>query len=232
MTEPRNRSVLKTAICSDCGEKTWPAKDGLCRPCRLIVVAASQRKYIWTPAMDEELRRIYRISKNKSHLSRARHNFGRQYNLPPHIIGNRAQTLGLRCVTQNRWTEQEMEMLREMDGQLSIKQMAKRLRRSESSVKNRLFLMDLSARVTEGYSCAELAGLFGVHHNKIARWVGLGWLRLDDYERVTHESIESFVWRHMDEFRFAACEEWWLKTMLNPRLGSVPVPNVGSKEAA
>jgi hypothetical protein len=33
------------------------------------------------------------------------------------------------------------------------------------------------------------------------------------------ESLQSFVWEHMEEYRFAACDEWWLKTMLNPKIG-------------
>ena len=50
------------------------------------------------------------------------------------------------------------------------------------------------------------------------RWVGRGWLTLSEDGRVTEDSVELFVWEHMAEYRFAACEEWWLKqTLLSGR---------------
>jgi hypothetical protein len=215
-----------------CGVETIQAKDGLCRECRCSRLAMSKRKYVWTPEMDAQLVRAYRVASNKTDLTRRLRELMRSFQFPRHILQNRAGALGLHSRPQILWTDDEIEMLREWSGTLSLTQMARKLRRTESAVKNKLFTLDLGCAVLEGFSQNELAHLFGVHHNKVGRWVARGWLFVNDQNLIPHASVEAFIWKHMDEYRFAACEEWWLKTMLNPKIGSKPVVSVSREVAA
>jgi hypothetical protein len=218
-------------ICSDCKSDTFQAKDGLCRTCRMRRNGMALCKYPWTPQMDAQLAQAYRRARGKPDLTRRLKELMRQFGYPRHILQNRAQNLGLKSWPSARWSEQEIETLREYGGTLQLPELARKLRRTEYSVKQKLFAMGLGCAVLDGFSMNELAELFGVHHNKVSGWLAKGWLRLHS-GRITHESVERFVWNQMDQYRFASCEEWWLKTMLNPRIGSSPVLNAGTRVAA
>ena len=165
--------------CAKCGAGCIQAKDALCRSCRVRSHAILRTKYRWTPEMDELLVRAYRQSKNKSALSKAKKALAIQWRMPGYILQNRANTLGIRQREQRLWTSVEIERLREFGGTLSLTKLASKLGRTESSVKNRLFILGLGCRVVEGYSQNELGKLFGVHHNKVGRWIARGWITLD-----------------------------------------------------
>ena len=196
-----------------CGAETIQAKDGLCKRCRLREYQVI--KYPWTPEMDAQLTRIYRGSRNKTELTRGLTAFGTRYRMPRYILINRAQTLDLRQRRQTTWTKAEAERIRELAGDKTIADIALQIGRTEGAVKQRISILGLSGKITEGYSHRELAALFGVHHNTIMRWVGRGWLDIA-CGRITHESVERFVWNHIHEYRFAACDETWLKMTLKP----------------
>jgi hypothetical protein len=217
-------------VCSDCGEDAIRAKDGLCRSCRVRIWGKKATKYPWTPEMDALLTRAYRGAKSKTDLTKAKDDLVRRFRMPRHILQNRACLLGLRTREQRPWTDAEIAYVREHSGEFSLGKLAKMLGRSEYAVKNKLFTLGLGVKVTEGFAQRELADLFGVHHGKVNRWIGRGWLQLRG-ERVTYESVQAFVWDHMDEYRFASCEEWWLKTMLKPTLGQKRVQNEDRRSA-
>jgi hypothetical protein len=162
-------------ICATCPSETIQAKDGLCKGCRLRAFTRRRQKYVWTPAHDAALRRAYR-SKNKVGLNQALTEMVRRTSWPRYILLNRAQALGLRMWTCERWEPAELEALRELAGTIPSYKIAKRM--------------------------------------------GRGWLLLDDDDRVTYASVARFVWERMEEYRFAACDEWWLKTMLKPQIGT------------
>jgi hypothetical protein len=206
-------------ICATCPSETIQAKDGLCKGCRLRAFTRRRQKYVWTPAHDAALRRAYR-SKNKVGLNQALTEIVRRTSWPRYILQNRAQALGLRMWTCERWEPAELEALRELAGTIPSYKIAKRMGRSQHSVCNKIFQLGLESRVVEGFSVNELCPLFGVHHLKVEIWMGRGWLLLDDDDRVTYASVARFVWDHMEEYRFAACDEWWLKTMLKPQIGT------------
>jgi hypothetical protein len=201
-----------------CGVETTQTKDGLCKGCRLRAATRRRQKYLWTPERDAALRRAYR-AKNKRLLSVELKELVRRTGWPRYILQNRSQSLGLRLWSCERWEPAEIDALRELAGEMPVYKIAKRIGRSEFSVRNKLWTLGLDSRNTEGYSINELCKLFGVNHGKIEGWIGRRWLALNEDQRVPHASIESFVWKHMEEYRFAACDEWWLKTMLHPNLG-------------
>lgn len=205
--------------CIACARETFQAVDGLCRGCRLRKYTALATKYPFTPQMDDELRRIYRRTARRPELSDAITHLCKLWRIPRDIVLKRAQILGVCLIPKPAWTPQQIAYLREYAGTRPIHRMAKDLGRSYSSVNQKLQDIGLTGAVTDGYSYAELAALMGVVGSKIARWVDKGWLALRD-GRVTYDSVRRFVWEHMEDFRFAACDEWWLKTMLRPQLGT------------
>ncbi len=219
-------------ICAHCPAETAQAKDGLCKTCRLRAATRRQQKYPWTPAMDAELTRIYRSVKGKKALSAQLLAFRSRYRLPAYIVVNRAVALDLRSITMRLWTQEELGYLREQAGTVSIYRIAKELHRTPLAIKHQLFRMQLSGAVCDGYSRRELQKLFGVRQEVLANWIRRGWLRVDREDRIPNESIERFVWEHMQDYRFASCEEWWLKQMLSPSWASGRQRMAPAKEAA
>ncbi len=204
-------------ICLQCPRPAH-GKDGLCLTCRICMLAARFKKYHWTPEMDEQLKRIYRSSRTKTDLSRNLAEFVKRHGFPRHIVSNRAVTLDLRMWRVRLWTEEELDYLRGMAGDVSLTKMAKFLGRSESSLKCKMSELQITAERCDGFSIKQLCELMGTRHDKVSKWIGRGWLVMDDH-LVTEASVRRFLWDHMDAYRFASCEEWWLKLMLNPDLG-------------
>lgn len=202
-------------ICSDCPAETMQAKDGLCKGCRLRAATKRRQKYHWTPELDARLRRCYQ-AKNKTALGIEIAEFVRRTGFKRHIVQNRAQKLGLRLWTCERWEPEDIAALREMAGEMRPYKIAQLMGRSEFSVCNKLWMLGLARHMPDGFSRNELSQLMGVHHIKIERWIQRRWLSLNDEDRIPYATVARFLWDHMEEYRFAACEEWWLKTMLKP----------------
>jgi hypothetical protein len=202
--------------CATCPKQMKVSKRGLCGACHLAVLRREKQLYVWTPEMDEEFRRIYGTAKSKAALGDSIRQFGERHKLPRYAMQNRATALRIRYSPHREWAAEEIARLREWSGSVPTAEMGRRLKRSHSAVINRLFLLCLEGRVTEGYTQRELGGMFGVNQHTVGRWVRKGWLEVK-HERITAESVEVFVWEHMDAYRFASCEEWWLKMMLRPR---------------
>ncbi len=203
-------------ICSMCTQDSQQARDGLCHRCRLRAAAARAKRYHWTPEMDAQLRRLYRTARNKAALTAGITATATRHRWPRYVVINRAQSLELRIREQRLWTAEEVETLQELAGELPVRRIAARLRRTQAAITNKLFTLGCSRKIVEGYSQNELAQLMGVHHNKVGQWVARGFLTLSDVDRVTHTSVVRFLRRHMDEYHFRSCEEWWLRTMLRP----------------
>lgn len=215
-------------ICFRCQEECIFAKDELCKACRLRVYQVI--KYPWTPEMDAQLTKLYRIAKNKPVLSKGLTELCRRFAYPRHVLSNRAQSLGLRTFHQNPWTKHEIAYLQEKAGSVSIGSMAKVLRRSYGAVKMKLSLLGLSGVRATGFSPTELAKLFGVTRSRIERWLARGWLAIDDGQ-IAQEWVERFAWEHMNEYRFASCDDWWIKTILNPKLGQIDLRGIDRRAA-
>src|SRR5712671_6913392 len=70
-----------------------------------------------------------------------------------------------------------MNLLEKLVGHISSASIAKRLRRPESSVVNKLKRVGTSRRVRDGYTMHELELCFGADHQKICGWIKNGWLQ-------------------------------------------------------
>jgi hypothetical protein len=175
-------------------------------------------KYPWTPDMDDQLRQVYRRSRNRRELSVELNRLASTLRRPKFIIANRAQSLGLSLLPWKPWSKEEILTLRELAGQKGVRTIAKLMKRSYHSVKHQLFRMALSTQVSEGYSIQQLKSLMGVPHTRIQMWLTTKALKMKD-ERITEESVRKFLTDHMEAYSFRRVDEPWLKGMLNPNFG-------------
>jgi hypothetical protein len=175
-------------------------------------------KYPWTADMDDQLRQVYRRSRNRRDLSVELNRLASTLRRPKFILANRAQSLGLSLLPWKPWSKEEIITLRELAGQKGVRTIAKLMKRSYHSVKHQLFRMDLSTQVSEGYSIQQLKSLMGVPHTRIQMWLTTKALKMKE-ERITEESVRKFLIDHMEAYSFRRVDEPWLKGMLNPNFG-------------
>jgi hypothetical protein len=93
------------------------------------------------------------------------------------------------------WTREEEEELFVRAGYEPVKAIAKRLQRSEQSVRFRLKGRAISARVTDGWSLRKIQQTLHISHRRLQRLIGSGVLRVRD-PRVSEISLAEFRLRH------------------------------------
>lgn len=93
------------------------------------------------------------------------------------------------------WTKEEEEQLFVRAGYEPVKSIAKRLKRSEQSVRFRLKGRAISARVTDGWSLRRIQQTLHISHRRLQRLIGSGLLRVRD-PRVSAISLAEFRLRH------------------------------------
>jgi hypothetical protein len=93
------------------------------------------------------------------------------------------------------WTGEEEEELFVRAGYEPVKAIAKRLNRSEQSVRFRLKGRAISARVTDGWSLRRIQQTLHISHRRLQRLIGNGLLRVRD-PRVSETSLAKFRHRH------------------------------------
>jgi hypothetical protein len=93
------------------------------------------------------------------------------------------------------WTKEEEEELFVRAGYEPVKAIAKRLKRSEQSVRFRLKGRAISARVTDGWSLRRIQQTLHISHRRLQRLIGSGLLRVRD-PRVSAICLAQFRLRH------------------------------------
>ena len=93
------------------------------------------------------------------------------------------------------WTWEEEEELLVRAGYEPVKAIAKRLNRSEQSVRFRLKGRAISARVTDGWSLRRIQQTLHISHRRLQRLIGGGRLRVRD-PRVSTSSLAKFCRKH------------------------------------
>ena len=93
------------------------------------------------------------------------------------------------------WTTEEEEELFVRAGYEPVKAIAKRLNRSEQSVRFRLKGRAISARVTDGWSLRRIQQTLHISHRRLQRLIGSGLLKVRD-PRVSAVSLAEFRLRH------------------------------------
>jgi len=94
------------------------------------------------------------------------------------------------------WTREEEEELFVRAGYEPVKAIAKRLNRSEQSVRFRLKGRAISARVTDGWSLRRIQQTLHISHRRLQRLIGSGLLRVRD-PRISAVSLAEFRLRHV-----------------------------------
>lgn len=85
----------------------------------------------------------------------------------------------------------------------------------------------LSARITEGYSRADLVELLGASATSVRRWERLGWLAFGCQGRAAEASVRRFLKMHPDQYQLSFVNEAWFKGLLFETYNS---PSPGRRE--
>jgi hypothetical protein len=132
------------------------------------------------------------------------------------------------------WTAAELNLLERLVGRVSTATIAKRLRRPEGSIVNRLKRMKTSRRVRDGYTIRDLELCLGEDHRKISVWIANGWLqdRLqgtrrhdgngNDIHRIREEDVLDFIKRHPQEINLGKVDQTWFLDMVLLKGREVP----------
>ena len=146
----------------------------------------------------------------------------RQTGFPKWFIKRQARRLGLTMHQDRRpWTAQELDTLDRLLGKLSAATIAKRLKRTETSVVMKIKALGHSRRITEGYTMRDLEECLGEDHHKIQKWIANGWLRDrcqgtkrhdgngHDVHRFRESDILRFLKEHPMEFSLGRVDQTW-----------------------
>jgi hypothetical protein len=200
-------------VCVACGSPKGVPKDGLCMACRMD----KRRKYVWTPALDAELRTIYATTNSRASLSAALRAFKTRMGWPRGPIAIRAVELGI-TVIKKYWSPAELEFLRQNAGRRSMYFITAKLKRSMQGVRCQLQRMGLPTRFEDGYSISALAEVFGVSNRTVARWISRRWLR-PDMGLVPETLVRKFLRQHAEEYDLRRVDQAWFKGMIFPSFG-------------
>jgi hypothetical protein len=154
---------------------------------------------------------------------------------PRWYIKRQAARLGLTMHMDRRaWTPSELNLLEKLVGRVSTGTIAKRLRRSESSVVKRLKRTGTSRRVRDGYTMRDLELCLGEDHHKISKWIANGWLqdRLqgthrhdgngNDIHRIREQDILTFIKSHPQEINLGKVDQMWFLDLVLLKGREVP----------
>src|SRR5205807_6998048 len=217
-------------VCIGCGELKGTPKDRRCHSCRIQTRPNPNKRFSWTAGLDQELQLVYKEARTRRELSENLDRFQKWSGFTRIVVLARATQLGI-SDQRKRWTPEEIEILSETAGSLSKSAIARKLKRSYWSVKAECSKLQISSRLREGYSRADIEFLLGAGSRSVRRWIALGWLRVQD-GRVTEPSVTRFLREHPEEYRLRRVDEAWFKGLLFPSFGAKRdrgVPQVTNK---
>jgi len=200
----------------------------------------SKPKYLWRAEYDAYLKANYFGGLNRRF--QVLNQMVRLTGLPRWYIKRHAARLGLTLHMDRRaWTAGEMNLLEKLVGRVSSATIAKRLRRPESSVVNKLKRIGTSRRVRNGYTMRDLELCFGEDHNKINQWIKNGWLRDrlqgtrrhdgngNDIHRIREKDILTFIRQYPQEINLGKVDQTWFLDLVVLRGREVPAAKLPRK---
>ncbi len=228
-------------ICIVCGQRIEegrrkglpPREAKFCLKCRAERRRRAKQKYTWRPEYDTYLKAHYFGGLNRRF--RVLSQMVRMTSLPRWYVKRQAARLGLTMhMDRQPWTAAELRLLENMVGRVSTATIAKRLRRPESSVVNKLKRMGTSRRVRDGYTMRDLELCLGEDHRKISAWIANGWLqdRLqgtrrhdgngNDVHRICERDILDFIKNHPQEINLGKVDQTWFLDLVLLKGREVP----------
>jgi len=197
-----------------------PIEAKFCPKCRAERRRQAKLKYNWLPQHDAYMRAQYHGGLHQR--GRVIKELMRQTGFPRWYVKRQAQRLGLTMHPDRRpWTAQELETLDKLLGKVSAGTIAKRLKRTETSVVMKIKAIGHSRRVTEGYTIRDLELCLGEDHRKIQKWIAAGWLRdgarvkrrndgsNHEIHRFQDKEILEFIKHHPQEINLGKVDQVW-----------------------
>lgn len=210
------RGVPKNPVeCVQCHQVRAFRSGEPCQICKMKTFPNPMQKCFWTPALDDELRRIYTSANTRVALTTGITTLVRKTGFGRGVVRERAQRLGLAFTSKKFWSEQELRTLRDLSGSRSAHSIARTLKRSYASVHQKMHRLELSTRVLDGYTQDQLGELLGVSTKTIRRCVALGYLSPRD-GRFSDRAVIAFLRKHPEEYSLKRVDETWFKGMLFP----------------
>jgi hypothetical protein len=180
---------------------------------------ARRRRPEPSPELLADLRKVYTGSARQ--ISAKLKRLSRQCGWPVPYLTSEARIRGWRVMGERRpWTDQDEIRLRQYAGSASVQTIARKLRRSVSSVANEARRLELSMRIADGYSIRTLSEVFGVHHLRVEGWIKRGLLgkaRHGGQGGMTWfpaASVSRFIRKHPSEYDLGRIDQVWFKSML------------------
>lgn len=214
-------------LCHECGstieegrQDRAPILARFCLKCRSARRRRYNVKYAWLPQHDAYLRAHYYGGLHQR--GRVILELARQTGFPRWYIKRQARRLGL-TMHQDRqpWTQVELDALDRLLGRVSAATIAKRLKRTETSVVMKIKALGHSRRVSECYTMRDLEECLGEDHRKIQKWIARGWLRDrlqgtsrhdgngQDIHRFSEKDILAFIKQHPQEINLGKVDQVW-----------------------
>jgi hypothetical protein len=142
---------------------------------------------------------------------------------PRDAIIRRARKLGAaepRLSQWRAWKPVEVRFLAETVQHLSVKAIAKELRRTEKAVWRKVESLGLSAKCGEGFTVTEVLIQLHVSHSRLKRWIDQGWIKVGRNGRITERSLRSFLRENREELHWdvfgAESLEWLAELGIEP----------------
>ena len=180
----------------------------------------SKPTYAWRREYDAYLRAHYFGGLNRRF--QVLNQMIRLTGMPRWYIKRQAARLGLTMhMDRKPWTRAEMDILDKLVGHATSATIAKRLRRPESSVVNKLKRMGTSRRVRDGYTMRELELCLGEDHRKIMARIKRGWLQDllqgtrrhhgngNDIHRIREKAILNLIRNCPQEINLGKVDQTW-----------------------
>lgn len=208
--------------CLRCSLMKACAADQLCHRCRMTGRPNPRKRFSWTSELDALLVSAYRRAQSRQELSRSVTALQLRTGFTRFTILDRAVHLGLSFSRRRPWSLEETALLESMVGNYSSAAIARRLKRTFGSVRAKVKQLQISVRVSEGYSQVDLAELLGASPVSIRRWRRLGWLSLVN-GRISEASVIRFLRLHPHAYQLRRVDEAWFKGLLFPAFDSADV---------
>jgi len=149
-----------------------------------MMVARRTIKHKWTPEEEDIVRQQYRgTHQSQRDIADYLNHAGAQPPISQFAVSGRISKLGIGQRENRRWSESEMNRLREWTGWYPPALIAQKLKRGVVSVTVKMKRMGLLRRARTGwYTKKDIAEMLGVDHKKIQRWMDDGYLPARPYQ--------------------------------------------------
>ena len=189
------------------------------------------RKYVFTPQLDERIREIYwkRGVDKRVHRIPGIKAVAKELGWPKSVINRRARILGLSRPREGPWSAKELAIL-ERYAHLTNEGIRQKLaeagfHRTVTAIRLRIEHLRLRQN-TPYYTASSVANCFGVDHHCVTRWIRLGYLKAKPRgtQRTTEQGgdtllihereIRRFIIDHPTQFDIRKCDPVWLIDLL------------------